>query len=234
MALCFFFQFGQTTSEEFCDRQLFTRLEFPCQLFVSFVAFLSFCDKNKENDITMTKPEKERTKIEAFRLLRNGMRCQKVAEKLNLSPRTIQRWAKEIEPIPIKVSDDETSDKTSDNTLQENPNPRHHSEMILTRSVAIRLLNLADAAIGAVEEILANPDSSSANRLKAAKIAGDWLGLGINHPYAEKSLLRRAGDAFECEFLPPRPEPLPIQRSRMQYGKEDSAEDISQATNYYF
>jgi len=199
-----------------------------------FVAFLLQNDKNKENNITMTKPEKERTKIEAFRLLRNGMRCQKVAEKLNLSPRTIQRWAKEIEPIPIKVLSDDVSDKISDETPPENPNPSPHTEMILSRSVAVRLLNLADAAIGAVETVLADPDATYATKLKAARLAGDWLGLGLSHPYAEKSLLRRAGNAFECDFLPPRPEPLPIQKSRMQYGKEDSAEEINQATNYYF
>jgi hypothetical protein len=182
----------------------------------------------------MAKPEKQRTKTEAFRLLKNGMRCQKVAEKLNLSPRTIQRWAKEIEPIPIKVSSVETNDKTSDNTPPENPNSSQDTEIILSRSVAIRLIRLADAAIGAVEAVLNDPDATYPTRLKAAKIAGDWLGLGIQSPYAEKSLLRRAGDAFECDFLPPRPEPLPIQRARMQYGKEDSTEEINQATNYYF
>jgi hypothetical protein len=203
------------------------------------VTFREFCRifvarrQNKENGKNMAKPEKQRTKTEAFRLLKNGMRCQKVAEKLDVSPRTIQRWAKEVEPIPIKVSNDETSDKTSDNALQENPNPSPHTEIILSRSVAVRLIRLADAAIGAVETVLADPDATYATKLKAAKIAGDWLGLGLSHPYAEKSLLRRAGDAFECEFLPPRPEPLPIERSRTQYGKEDSAKEIDQATNYY-
>jgi hypothetical protein len=203
------------------------------------VTFREFCltfvakRQNKEKGKNMAKPEKEKTKIEAFRLLKNGMRCQKVAEKLSLSPRTIQRWAKEIEPIPIKISDDETSDKTSDETPQENPNPSHDTEIILSRSVAVRLVRLADAAIGAVEEILASPDASTANRLKAAKIAGDWLGLGISQPYAEKSLLRRAGDAFECEFLPPRPEPLPIERTRTQYGKEDNSAKVNQADNNY-
>jgi transcriptional antiterminator len=83
----------------------------------------------------MPKPEKQRMKTEAFKLLKNGMRCQKIAEKLDVSLRTIQRWAKEIEPIPIKVSGDEINDKTSGKIPQENPNPTHHSEMILTRSV---------------------------------------------------------------------------------------------------
>ena len=152
----------------------------------------------------------EKTKTRAFKLLKEDVGHREIAEKLNVSLRTIQRWAKEIEPVPIKVLVEEFNDKTNEKIPPQNPLSNHQFDVTLSRRVAIRLLHLSETAIAAVEDTLSNPDTSTANKLKAAKIAGDWLGLGENATmYAETSLIRRAEQAFDTEFLPPRSSELP-------------------------
>ena len=149
--------------------------------------------------------EKKRTKTKAFKLLKEGLGHREIAEKLNVSLRSIQRWVKEAEPLPVKVLVEEVSDKTT-------PHSSHEFDLTLSRRIAIRLLNLSEAAIGAVENTLSDPDTSTANKLKAAKIAGDWLGLGADASlYSEPSIIRRAERAFDTEFLPPSDELPPFE-----------------------
>lgn len=154
----------------------------------------------------------ERTKTQAFKLLKEGLEHREIAKKLNVSLRTIQRWAKESEPLPVTVMVEEFNDKADDKDHPKNTLPNPEFDITLSRRVAIRLLNLSEAAIATVEETLSNPYTSTANKLRAAKIAGDWLGMGADpNSYSPASLIRRAESAFDTEFLPPLSEELPFE-----------------------
>jgi hypothetical protein len=44
--------------------------------------------------------------------------------------------------------------------------------------MAIRLLNLSHTALNVVEDTLLDPDARRTDKLRAAKLVGDWIGLG--------------------------------------------------------
>lgn len=112
----------------------------------------------------------------AARLLESGMSVAEVADELQVSARTVQRWRNrprllpqgrpEEKPHPhIEVVD---SDDFQKNEFQ---------EAILSYKCAGKLEALIPIALDQLESILKNPDTRTTDRLRACQLIGDWSGL---------------------------------------------------------
>jgi transcriptional regulator with XRE-family HTH domain len=115
-------------------------------------------------------------------LHKSGMAPSRIAEKLGTSARTIQRWLKDESPVKVKVLAMK-ADESVPQSVAKTVATSEKFDIGLSRRMAIRLLNLSDAALTAVEDCLSDPDARRADKLRAAALVADWLGLsGARHP----------------------------------------------------
>lgn len=126
----------------------------------------------------------DQRKNEALRLHKSGMVPSKIATKLGVSARSVQRWLKDETPVPVRVVAMESDEAIPPPIRKNVADCNDEFDLTLSRRMAIRLLNLSEAALGAVEETLSDHDARRADKLRAAKLVGDWLGLGSSarHP----------------------------------------------------
>ena len=157
----------------------------------------------------------DQRKNEALRLHKNGIVPSKIATKLGVSARTIQRWLKDETPIPVKVVAMK-ADEDIPPPARKDVADCDKFDMTLSRRMAIRLLNLSEAALGAVEDTLNDPDARRADKLRAAKLVGDWLGMGTASKHPSGDLVaapRRVEQVFGVSLVnspPPKPsQPIP-------------------------
>lgn len=151
----------------------------------------------------------ERRRNEALKLYRSGMAQSKIAAKMGISSRTIQRWIRAQTTVPVRI-EGMTADKDfTPPTSKMSQKCRDNSDNFdigLSRRMAIRLLNLSEAALGAVEGTLTDPDARRADKLRAAALIGDWLGLGSSarHPSGLfVSIPDRLQEVFAIDLVPP-------------------------------
>lgn len=107
--------------------------------------------------------------VRAAQLLAQGRTQQEAADASGVSRRTIVRWLGTQEFRDLAFGLVGTTSK-SENT----PPPRSLTE---TRS-SKTLEDLIPLALEAVGEVLIDPDTRNADKLKAAALVGDWAGLG--------------------------------------------------------
>ncbi|MEM6751479.1 MAG: helix-turn-helix domain-containing protein [Cyanobacteria bacterium P01_C01_bin.38] len=125
-------------------------------------------------------------KAEARKLYLQGVSCQEIAEELEINIRTMQRWAREFdgEAVVIPVVS-EVEPEPPIEALQRVAEPQQpigeSIELNLTARIAVRLLNLTEVAIDTVEEVLTNGDATHGNKLKAAQMVAQWVGLDENN-----------------------------------------------------
>ncbi len=133
-----------------------------------------------------TQTEKPLTakQLQACRLLASGLLQREVAEELGLSKRTIERWNTSqafkdatnalmgtkplAKPSQSKAIEPELLPYTSQ---EEGDYPKNYEEAMA------RMPALLMVSINTVLNILTDPDERPANKLKAASLAGEWLGL---------------------------------------------------------
>jgi hypothetical protein len=111
----------------------------------------------------------------AYKLLESGMSTSEVAQQLQVSPRTLQRWKNRPRLLPLAELENnsqiEVLDSAADFEKQE------FRRGILNFKSASRLEKLISVAMDQIEAVLINPDSRPADRLRACQIVGDWSGL---------------------------------------------------------
>jgi hypothetical protein len=123
-------------------------------------------------------------KNEALRLHKTGMEPSRIAAKLGTSVRTIQRWVRDEKPVPVSIVTTKADKEMPAPTTKNVATISNKLDLGFSRRMAIRLMNLSTAAVDALEEILSNPDARATDKLRAAKILGDWVGVGAPARYA--------------------------------------------------
>lgn len=141
------------------------------------------------------------------------MAPSKIAAKMGTSSRTIQRWIKDETTVPIRIQTLKIDKDSTPPTSKMSHFCRDNSDRFdigLSRRVAVRLLNLSEMALEAVESTLSDPDARRADKLRAAALVGDWLGLGspARHPSGMYvSIADRLGEVFAVDLVPSSPPP---------------------------
>lgn len=122
---------------------------------------------------------KNHVKNIARQLYQEGHETAFIAQRCDVSHRTAQRWVKSFEQETVRVTSEAEAPVTEVlPALDRIANtPTDSVSVSIIPSTAVRLLNLADASIAAVESVLRNPDSSDANKIRAAALASKWVGL---------------------------------------------------------
>lgn len=152
----------------------------------------------------MAKSEKQ--KNEALRLHKGGMAPSKIAAKMNVSTRTVQRWLRDETPVPVQVVAMKADSDVPQSMAKNVTNCRDKFDFNLSRRMAIRLLNLSEVALDAVEATLTDPDARRSDKLRAAKLVGDWLGLGSAARHASGNFVSvpsRVEQVFATQLAPP-------------------------------
>jgi DNA-binding transcriptional regulator YiaG len=122
-------------------------------------------------------------KNEALRLHKLGVEPSRIAAKLGISVRTIQRWLKDEKPVSVSIVSTKADKRSPPSIVKNGAVCRDKFDLTFSRKTAIRLMNLAALALNTLEEVLANPDARPADKLRAAKILGDWLDVGAPARY---------------------------------------------------
>lgn len=155
----------------------------------------------------------------ARKLYQQGKTNKFISEKLGIPLRTIQYWTKKFSKEKVVVrgkeslADPDTPPVEALPALETVANTKESNsvELAMTSRTAVRLLNLAEAAISTVESVLQNPDSSDISKLRAAQLAGKWVGLEERKPQSIVNVAsNRAGvnpylgnvEAEEVQFTP--------------------------------
>ncbi|MDJ0733253.1 MAG: helix-turn-helix domain-containing protein [Nostocaceae cyanobacterium] len=146
----------------------------------------------------------DKAKNLARKLFYEGKGSDTIAQHCGVSRRTIQRWIGEFKQAPVTITTQgettatesfQTIDvaKTSPNDAQMSPTilpelekiatlkPDETLDLTITSRMAIRLLNVTEKAIASIEDCLTNPDTRQADKLKAAQIVGNWVGLNSKY-----------------------------------------------------
>ncbi|MUG98748.1 hypothetical protein F7734_43235 [Scytonema sp. UIC 10036] len=130
----------------------------------------------------------------AWKLYQQKETSDSIAVRCKVSRRTVQRWFKEFEQTPIIITGKGETPESEDfqaNTVTAlslttplpileriaNLEPGETLDLTISSRMAIRLLNLAEIALATVEDCLTNSDIKPSDRLKAAQIVGQWVGL---------------------------------------------------------
>lgn len=142
-------------------------------------------------------------KKEALRLRQAGMAVSKIAAILKVSSRTIQRWIKDESPVKVKVVAMK-ADKDVSNNVAKDVVTSDEFDLSLSRRMAIRLVNLSEAALDAVEDCLNDPDARRADKLRAASMIVDWLGLRNTFVTPVQG---RVEKCLKVQLTPPKPRP---------------------------
>lgn len=114
--------------------------------------------------MTLTPPQ-----IRAAELLGKGHSQQETADLIGISRRTIVRWLKQ-EDFKSLCYGLVGRAQSPQPTLQRASECHRQSNSLTPQ-------DLVGDALEAVRDILQNPDSRAADRLKAAALVGDWVGL---------------------------------------------------------
>lgn len=155
----------------------------------------------------------------ARKLYQQGKTNKFISKKLGIPLRTIQYWTKKFSKEKVVVrgkeslADPDTPPVEALPALETVANTKESNsvELAMTSRTAVRLLNLAEAAISTVESVLQNPDSSDISKLRAAQLAGKWVGLEERKPQSIVNVAsNRAGvnpylghvEAEEVQFTP--------------------------------
>ena len=118
--------------------------------------------------------------IQAAELLARGYSHQEVADAINTSRRTVLRWLKLQDFRDLSFG---LVHRAPQPTPQRSLESRKPSDNLTPQ-------DLVGDALKAVQEILQDPDSRNADRLKAAALAGQWAGLGSKEKMAELEALK--------------------------------------------
>ena len=167
--------------------------------------------------------EKEAKNL-GLELYLRGKSTDAIALECGVARRTIQRWIKEFEQTPIKVTVQESvadkkqesvSDKKQESVIDEkqdvgesikqeilpvlekiaSPKQIETLDLKITSKLAIKLLNLTESAMNSVGNCLIDPDTKTSDKLKAAQLVGSWLGLD-----RDESVIRKLSRNFELEI----------------------------------
>jgi hypothetical protein len=116
----------------------------------------------------------------ATQLLKNGLSVSEVAEQLQVSTRTIQRWRNRPQVLPIRRSGIE--EKPQLESIGSENEPPYPSQNDFQRHLryfddAGKLEALIPVALDELKHILENPDTRIADKLRACQVIGDWSGL---------------------------------------------------------
>ncbi len=136
---------------------------------------ISFMAKRSQNEVnSLTR--------RALELLDRGHSEKEVAEILDVSLRTIQRWKARLEieesNIPIGIDSPRLLSPQEERALG-----------VLTFGEVEKLI---PNAVAVIKEILENPESRNSDRLRAAGLIGDWSGYSSGVQGA-MSIVLRAG-----------------------------------------
>ncbi len=166
--------------------------------------------------------EKEAKNL-ALKLYLQGESTDEIALECGVTRRTIQRWIKEFErtPINLTVQENVTDEKQEDVRFEKQESVRDEKQNVsenikqeiipvletivshkrketldlkITSKLAIKLLSLTELAMESVENCLADPDTKTADKLKAAQLVGNWVGLD-----SQESILKKLIRNFEVE-----------------------------------
>jgi hypothetical protein len=122
--------------------------------------------------------------IQAAELLARGYSHQEVGDAIGASRRTILRWLKQQDFRDLSFG---LTHRASQPTPQQAPQRSLESRK---PSDNLTPQDLVGDALKAVQEILQDPDSRNADRLKAASLVGEWTGLGVRGKMAEMEALK--------------------------------------------
>lgn len=142
----------------------------------------------------------------ARQLYQEGHETAFISQRCDVSLRTVQRWVKSFEKEKVTVtSQAEAPDTEVLPALERIANTSSDSVSVsIIPSTAVRLLNLAQASIAAVEGVLYNPDSSDANKIRAAALASKWVGLEASNgknanPSVFGTIAKKTGVSIKVE-----------------------------------
>jgi len=122
--------------------------------------------------------------IQAAELLSRGYSHQEVGDAIGASRRTILRWLKQQDFRDLSFG---LTHRAPQPTPQQAPQRSLESRK---PSDNLTPQDLVGDALKAVQEILQDPDSRNADRLKAASLIGEWTGLGVRGKMAEMEALK--------------------------------------------
>jgi hypothetical protein len=122
--------------------------------------------------------------IQAAELLARGYSHQEVADAINTSRRTVLRWLKLQDFRDLSFGLVHRAPQPTPQQAPQRSLESHKQSNDLTPQ------DLVGDALKAVQEILQDPDSRNADRLKAAALAGQWAGLGSKEKMAELEALK--------------------------------------------
>lgn len=120
--------------------------------------------------------------IRAAELLGKGHSQQETADLIGISRRTIVRWLKQEDFKSLCYG-----------LIGRSPSPQQPPQRSPERhkqSDTLTAQDLVDDALTAVKDILQDPDSRNVDRLKAAALVGDWVGLGDRERMQELEAMR--------------------------------------------
>ena len=180
------------------------------------------CDKRQKRQMT----SKSQQKNEALRLHKKGMVPSRIAEKLKVSARTIQRWIKDEIPITTTVVAMQ-ADTDLPQSITPDIEATREFDFNLSRRMAIRLLNLSESALDVVETTLKDPEVRRSDKLRAAKLVGDWLGLGVTRKQGTGVIVStesRMEELFGVKLKQPQLQSQRQDRTYFSEGFEDEEE----------
>lgn len=133
---------------------------------------------------------KEDKKILAKKLYQQGKNSALIAQNCEITQRTAQRWIKDFQKEKVIVTgignnktDQEVTEPIAALKQISETEPGQNIELTMTSRIAVRLLNLTERAVVAVEDCLQDSNCSYAVKLKAADLVGQWVGLKNNDAY---------------------------------------------------
>ena len=143
-----------------------------------------------------------------FQLYQEGHKPSIIAERCDVSLRTVRRWVRSFEKESVKVTGKAETPATEVlPALERIANPSSDTDTVsvnIIPNTAVRLLNLAQSCITAVEAVLNDSNSSDANKLRAAALASKWIGLEANggkapNPSVITTVTRKTGTSIKLE-----------------------------------
>jgi len=121
--------------------------------------------------------------IRSAELLAKGHSQQEVGDAVGVSRRTVVRWLQREDFRNLSFGLLGRAAQSPQPTPKPSPESRKQPSDLTPQDL------VADA-LQAVREILQDPDSRNADRLKAAALVGEWTGLGVRGKMAEMEALK--------------------------------------------
>lgn len=102
-------------------------------------------------------------KLQAIRLLASGKTMKEVAKQLEVHEKTVQYWCKQDD---FKKSLEDIKAQVIDQTIETS-----------AQSINEQVQALLPDAFKVLSDIVKNPDSRNADKLKAIQLVGKWAGM---------------------------------------------------------